>query len=94
MLDCTDCRGIKIDNQYLKEEEEKLFALNVSNTTFTTEEKSAILVKSTKGAIIALSEVNIAEVAADLTNSIWVDSATAEYENLIEVPDGKKIEEP
>jgi hypothetical protein len=48
MLDCTDCRGIKIDNQYLKEEEEKLVTLNVSNTTFKTEEKSAILVKSTK----------------------------------------------
>ena len=34
MLDCIDGRGIKIDNQYLKEEEEKLVTLNVSNTTF------------------------------------------------------------
>ena len=50
--------------------------------------------KSTKGAIIALSEVNIAEVAADLINSVWVDSAIAEYENLIEVSGGNKIVEP
>jgi hypothetical protein len=34
MLDYTDCRGIKIDNQYLKEEEEKQVTLNVTNTTF------------------------------------------------------------
>ena len=47
MLDCTDCRGIKIDNQYLKEEEESKITLNISKTTFKTEEKSAILVKST-----------------------------------------------
>jgi hypothetical protein len=38
--------------------------------------------------------VNIAEVAADLTNSVWVDSAIAEYENLIEVSGGNKIVEP
>ena len=44
--------------------------------------------------IIALSEVNIAEVAADLINSVWVDSAIAEYENLIEVSGGNKIVEP
>ena len=38
MLDCTDGRGIKIDNQYVAAENEKIVTLSISNTTFKTEE--------------------------------------------------------
>ena len=91
MINCTDGRGIKIDNQYLKEEEESKITLNISKTTFKTEEKSAILVKSNKGAIITLSELDITEVAADSTNPVWVDSATAASADLVVVTGGSKF---
>lgn len=92
MIACTDGRGIKIDNQYLGDEEAKV-TLNVSKTVFKTEEKSAILVKTTKGADIILSELDITKVAADSTNPVWVDSdATASFD-LVTVSGGTKVQE-
>ena len=92
MLACSDGRGIKIDEQYVTTPAK--VTLNVSNTTFKTEEKSAILVKSVAGADITLSEVNITEVAADQTNAVWVDEASASYADLVTVTGGTKIVEP
>lgn len=93
MLACTDGRGLKIDNQYLSAAEEALVTLKVSNTVFKTEEKSAILVKSTKGANITLDNVDITEVAADNVNPVWVDEATAAYFDLVTVVGGTKVQE-
>ncbi len=93
MLDCTDGRGIKIDEQYLASDEIAKVTLNVSNTTFKTEEKSAILVKSAAGAEIILSNVDITGVEADSTHAVWVDEASSAYEDLVVVRGGTKIVE-
>lgn len=92
MLDCTDGRGIKIDEQYVTNPAK--VTLNVTNTTIKTEEKAAILVKSTAGADIALNNVDISGVAADITNTVWVDEASASYANLVSVTGGTVIDEP
>ena len=91
MLNCTDGRGIKIDEQYVDEPAE--VTLNVSKTTFKTEEKSAILVKSKAGADITLSDVDISGVVADSVNEVWVDSDSADHQNLVTVTGGNKIVE-
>lgn len=93
MIDCTDGRGIKIDNQYLSSADEAKVTLNVKDTIFKTEEKSAILVKSTAGAVINLDGVNILDVAADPINAVWVDEASKSYADLVEVTGGNKIVE-
>ena len=91
MLDCNDGRGIKIDEQYISNPEK--VTLNVSNTTFKTEEKSAILVKSAAGADINLSKIDITGVAADPINHVWVDEASKDYADLVVVNGGNKIVE-
>lgn len=91
MLAATDGRGIKIDEQYVSEPEK--VTLSVKNTTFKTEEKSAILVKSAAGADITLSDVNIDDVAADSENPVWVDSASTAYADLVVVTGGTKVNE-
>ena len=91
MNDCTDGRGIKIDEQYVSNPAK--VSLNVSDTTFKTEEKAAILVKSAAGANIVLSNVDISGVAADTTNAVWVDSASVTYYDLVTVTGGTKIQE-
>ena len=95
MAACSDGRGIKIDNQYLNAAEEGKVTLNVAGTKFITEEKSAVLVKSTVGAIVNWGAGNdIAEVAADNVNAVWVDEATASYADLVTVTGASKIVEP
>ena len=90
MLECTDGRGIKIDDQYVNVTAQKV-TLNVSDTIFKTEEKSAIIVKSPAGADITLSNVDITNVAADSTNAVWVDEDSAASYNLVTVIGGTKI---
>ena len=92
MLDCTDGRGLKIDEQYVAAPEK--VTLVVKDTTFKTEEKSAILVKSVAGADITLENVDISGVAADSTNEVWVDEASTAYADLVTVAGGTKILEP
>ncbi|MBR6754093.1 MAG: SipW-dependent-type signal peptide-containing protein [Clostridia bacterium] len=94
MLDATDGRGLKVDNQYLAADEDAGITLKVSNTTFKTEEKSAILIKTNAASEITLKNVNIDEVAADSTNEVWVDEAVASNADLISVTGGNKIVEP
>ena len=77
MLAATDGRGIKIDEQYVGAPAK--VTLNIKNTTFKTEEKAAILVKSTKGAEINVNVIDIAGVAADNQFAVWVDDATKEH---------------
>ncbi|MBP3332308.1 MAG: hypothetical protein J6K90_07060 [Tidjanibacter sp.] len=90
MLDCSDGRGIKIDEQYVTPQK---VTLNVSNTEFKTEEKAAIIVKSQAGADITLSNVDITAVAADNVNEVWVDEASKAYFHLVNVVGGKKTQE-
>ena len=92
MLAATDGRGIKIDEQYV--DAAAKVTLNVSNATFKTEEKAAILVKSVAGADIALANVDISGVAADTNNVVWVDEKSAGYADLVNVVGGLKIVEP
>lgn len=84
MLAASDGRGIKIDNQYVTATEQRV-TLNVKNTTFKTEEKSAILVKSAVGAEVNVENIDITEVAADQQYAVWVDEATKTYANLVNV---------
>lgn len=86
MLGCTDGRGIKIDEQYLPANEVKAPTLYVSRTTFKTEEKAAVIVKSVDGAIINWREGNvISEVAEDAECAVWVDEASADYASKVVV---------
>lgn len=93
MLDCTDGRGIKIDNQYVPAADEGKVTLTVKDTTFKTEEKSAILVKTTVGAKITVENIDITGVAADSTNAVWVDSDAAASADLVKVNGCSKIVE-
>ncbi len=93
MINCSDGRGIKIDEQYVIETQQKV-TLNVSNAVFKTEKKSAILVKCTVGADITISNIDISGVVADSTNAVWVDEASADYADLIVVNGANKIQEP
>lgn len=88
MIDCTDGRGIKIDEQYV--DAPAKVTLNVSTTTFKTEEKSAILVKSAASADITLSNIDITGVQADNVCAVWVDSDAAASFDLVNVTGGKK----
>ena len=87
----TTDRGIKIDNQYL--DSEKKVTLTVKNTTFVTQKKAAILVKSTAGADILVVNIDITGVAADNVNAVWVDSDTAEYFDNVTVTGCTKYQE-
>ena len=86
-------RGIKVIDEYLNENVAKV-TLNVSDADFnTTGTKAAILVTSTKGADITLSNVDIADVAADPIHEVWVDKDRADYVDLVTVTGGSKIVE-
>ena len=93
MTPASDGRGIKIDNQYVAADTEKKVTLNVANTTFKTDEKAAILVKSTAGADITLSNIDITGVAEDTSNEVWVDKDAAQYVNKVNVVGGSMIVE-
>ena len=86
-------RGIKIDDQYIDENGGTVIktTLNVNNTSFKTDKKAAILVKSSAGADITLENVNINEVAADPINAVWVDEDAKQYADLVTVKGGSKV---
>lgn len=83
-------RGIKISDE---DTDGELTTLKVSDVTFTTSAKGAILVTSTGGADISLSNVNIANCAADVTNEVWVDEDRAGYFDKVVVIGGNKVQE-
>ena len=84
-------RGIKIDEQYVDAPEK--VTLKVSNATFNTKNKAAILVKSVAGADIILDKVDISGVASDPFNAVWVDEDAASYADLVTVNGGSVIVE-
>lgn len=85
-------RGIKIDEEYVGTPAK--VNLKVSNATFTTVKKAAILVKSKAGADITLSKYNISAVQADSTIPVWVDADASDYSSLVSVTGGYVIVEP
>ena len=74
-------RGIKIDEQYIGAPAK--VTLTVKNSKFTTAKKAAILVKSVAGAEINVENIDIAGVAADTTNAVWVDEDAAAYADKV-----------
>lgn len=84
----TEGRGIKIDEQYVDAENTVQVALAVSNSTFKTAKKAAIVVKSVAGADISTENVDISNVVADSTNLVWVDEDSNEYYNKVQVSGG------
>lgn len=79
-------RGIKIDEQYV--DAPAKVTLNIDNATFKTKKKAAIVVKSVAGADITLSNVDIAEVAADTVNAVWVDEDASAHFDKVNVVGG------
>ena len=84
-------RGIKIDEQYI--DAPAKVTLTVKNSKFTTAKKAAILVKSAAGAEINVENIDIAGVAADTTNAVWVDADSAAYYDLVTVNGATKVQE-
>ena len=89
----SDGRGIKIDEQYVDAPAKKV-TLDVSNATFKTAKKAAIMVKSAAGADITLSNVDITKVAADSINAVWVDEDAAAHADKVTVTGGSVVVEP
>lgn len=88
----TEGRGIKIDEQYVDAENTVQVALAVSNSTFKTAKKAAIVVKSVAGADIVASNNNIENVNADTTNLVCVDSdLPASYPKVKVTIDGEPV---
>ncbi|MBR2464133.1 MAG: hypothetical protein IKB41_01705 [Clostridia bacterium] len=85
-------RGIKIDEQYV--DSPAKVTLKVSDATFNTNNKAAIMVKSVAGAEITVENVDITGVAADATNAVWVDEDAAAYAALVTVTGATVITEP
>ena len=76
-------RGIKIDEQYISAPAK--VTLNIANSTVKSAKKAAIVVKSVEGAEINVSNLNIAEVAADSAFAVWVDEAAAAHASKVVV---------
>ena len=80
----TTGRGIKIDEQYVDSPE--MVTLDISNSTFETVKKAAVIVKSVEGATINWGAGNdISKVAADTKFAVWVDEASKDYADKVVV---------
>lgn len=81
-------RGIKIDEQYVNTPSK--VTLNISNSIFTTVSKAAIMVDSKEGAEINVTNVDIANVAADPVFTVWIDEDAKDYASKVTV-NGAKV---
>ena len=68
-------------------------SLTINDATFTTNKKAAILVTSSYTVDIEASDLNIAGVAADSENAIWVDKAKANLYGKVTVKGATMIPE-
>ena len=85
-------RGIKIDDQYVGDAT-AMVTLNINNAKFTTKKKAAIMVKTTEGATINASNLDITGVVADQVNAVWIDEdSAADADKVIVNGATKKIE--
>ena len=81
-------RGIKIDDEYVSNVAK--VTLNISNSKFTTASKAAIMVDSKEGAVINVTNVDIANVAADPVFTVWVDEDAKDNADKVTV-NGAKV---
>lgn len=87
-------RGIKIVDEGMSGDIPTT-KLSVSNATFTTEEKAAVLVGSKGGAEITWGEGNnISAVKEDKVNAVWVDEDYKAIYDIVSVTGATKIHEP
>lgn len=75
-------RCIKIGDQYV--DTPASVTLGISNTSFESVNKAAVLVTSPAGASITASNVDISKVAADSANLVWLDDDYKETEGAKE----------
>ncbi len=81
-------RGIKIDEEYV--DNPTKVTLNISNSEFTTVSKAAIMVDSKEGAEINVSNVDIANVAADPVFTVWIDEDAKDLADKV-IVNGAKV---
>jgi len=84
-------RGIKIADQYI--DAPASVTLSVTGTKFNTAKKAAVLVSSKAGADITASNVDIANVAEDTVNFVWVDEDWAADFGKVTVTGGTVAQE-
>lgn len=80
-------RGIKIDEEYVNTPAK--VTLNISNSKFTTVSKAAIMVDSKEGAEINVTNVDIANVAADPVFTVWIDEDAKDFADNVIVTGAK-----
>ena len=81
-------RGIKIDEEYVNNLAK--VTLNISNSEFNTASKAAIMVDSKEGAEINVTNVDIANVAADPVFTVWIDEDAKDYADKV-IVNGAKV---
>lgn len=86
-------RGIKVIDEYIDEADRVQCNINISNCSFETASKGAILVTNTKGAKITASNLDISKVAKDDVNAVWNDNKRTAAWDLIEVIGCTKFQE-
>ena len=78
-------RGIKVIDQYIDAADRVQCNINISDCSFETAKKAAILVTNTAGAKITASNLDITKVAADNVNAVWNDEDRPDALDLVEV---------
>ena len=86
-------RGIKVNDQYIGEADRVQCNINISDCSFETGSKGAILITNTAGAKITASNLDITKVAADNENAVWNDNKRTAAWDLIEVIGCTKFQE-
>lgn len=86
-------RGIKVNDQYVDAADRVQCNINISNCSFETMKKAAILVTNTAGAKITASNLDISKVAADNINAVWNDSDRKDAWDLVVVSGCTKKQE-
>ena len=80
-------RGIKIVDEDVANKQ-ALTILSVSNSSFVTESKAAIMVGSQGGAKISLANNDLSGVKADGFNAVWVDEDYKDYAQNVGIEGG------
>ena len=86
-------RGIKVNDQYIGEADRAQCNINISECSFETASKGAIIITNTAGAKITASNLDITKVAADNVNAVWNDNKRTAAWDLIEVIGCTKFQE-
>ncbi|MBO7205843.1 MAG: hypothetical protein J6V08_05445 [Candidatus Methanomethylophilaceae archaeon] len=89
----SEGRGIKVSDQYVTNP--GLTEISITNSTFDTAKKAAILVGSAGGAYVDWGTGNdISKVSADKNNAVWVDIDYVPFAGKVTVKGCTKVVEP